>query len=69
MCKTRSWQRGPRHLDTRRIDVDDENVHTIVDMYANEKGCVAIAMATGVALSSVVDVVRATVNDGRQLRM
>ena len=68
-CKTRSWQNGPRRFNPKGIDTEDDNVHMIIDMYLHGKGCVAIAMSTGVALSSVIDVVKIAVSDGRQPRM
>ncbi len=68
-CKTRSWQNGPRRFNPKSIDTEDNNVKTIIDMYLHGKGCVSIAMSTGVALSSVIDVVKIAVCDGRQPRM
>ncbi len=68
-CKTRSWQNGPRRFNPKGIDTEDDNVHKIIDLYLHGKGCVSIAMITGVALSSVIDVVKVTVSEGRQPRM
>lgn len=68
-CKTRSWQNGPRHFNPKSIDTEDNNVRVIMDMYLHGKGCVSIAMTTGVALSSVIDIVKIAVCDGRQPRM
>lgn len=68
-CKTRSWQNGPRHFNPKSVNTEDGNVRTIIDLYLHGKGCIAISMTTGIALSSVIDVVRIAVNDGHQPRM
>jgi len=68
-CKTRSWQTGPRRFNPKSVDTENKEVRTIIDMYLHGKGCVAIAMSTGVALSNVIDVVKIAVCDGRQPRM
>ena len=68
-CKTRSWQNGPRRFNPRSVDTKDETTQKIIDMYLHGKGCVAIALNTGIALSSVIDIVKVMVNEGRQPRM
>jgi len=51
------------------IDTEDKTVRTVIDLYLHGRGCVSIAMQTGIALSSVIDVVKITVCEGRQPRM
>ena len=57
------------YIYPKSIDTEDNNVRVIIDMYLHGKGCVSIAMTTGVALSSVIDIVKIAVCDGRQPRM
>lgn len=47
----------------------DGTEKAIVDMYLEGHGCVNISIKTGVALSSVVRIVRANINDGFATRM
>ena len=68
-CKTRSWKAGRNHFNPSNVDTGDKDVRMILDLYLHGKGCIAIAMQTGIALSSVVDVVKITLCDGRQPRM
>ncbi|AMK13963.1 hypothetical protein AUP07_0916 [methanogenic archaeon mixed culture ISO4-G1] len=68
-CKTRSWQNGSRRFNPKSVNTEDKDVRAVIDMYLHGKGCVAIAMSTGMALSNVIDIVKITVSDGRQPRM
>ena len=69
-CKTRSWKSQERkeRIIANKAKVDGSN-RLIVDMYLAGQGCVEISMKTGVALSSVVSIIRSTVCDGRATRM
>jgi hypothetical protein len=68
-CKTRSWQSGPRRFNPKSVDTDNNDVRAVIDMYLHGKGCISIAMSTGIALSNVIDIVKIALSDGRQPRM
>ena len=69
-CKTRSWKSEGYRGRTRPTALTmDGTEKAIVDMYLEGQGCVNISIKTGVALSSVVRIVRANINDGFATRM
>ena len=68
-CKTRSWQTGPKTFNVKNIDVKDKNVKTVMDHYRRGRGCVEIAMKTGIALSSVINIVKSYSGEGHPPRM
>lgn len=68
-CKTRSWASGSTRGRRGYVDCKDEDSRRIIDLYMKGKGCVAIAIETGLSLSEIVDTIKAGISDGRAPRM
>ncbi len=63
-CKTRSWKSEDFKGRSRPADISINGTDkTILNMYMSGQGCVAISMKTGVALSTVIRVVRSSIGD------
>ena len=68
-CKTRSWNGGKKAVPGSSAKVDDKVSRCIIDLYLGGMGCLGIARSTGVALSTVIAIVRTEVCDPRDPRI
>ena len=68
-CKTRAWSAENGKAVRALPDTFDESSRKIVDMYMSGQGCIKIAMATGVALSEVINTVKTSLGETRTPRI